>query len=298
MNENILGQLRQALLTRSSLESLPDSVWKKAGALNTWGTNALEGSTLTWEDVKKILFEQRIGGNASVPEILETVQHEVAFRGLVRRISAPMSLMTVLELHEGVFRGILRDAGQWRRVNVRIEGARHTPPRMEKVVSEMEGWIEEYDKKDIVGDPVFPLAAWMHHRFESIHPFSNGNGRVGRLLLNLHFLKHSWPPIHILKSDKDVYRSCLEEGHSGDLSRLTEFLRVFMAKSLLDLLDQVGTEIDALKTLREFVPTAPYSANYLTLRAGQGRLPALKVGRKYKTSQRALDLYREFTGEK
>jgi len=298
MNEDILKELRQELLNRSPLDGLPDSVWKRTGALNTWGTNAIEGNTLTWQDVEKLLIEQRTISNAPVPDVLETIQHEAAFRGLVQRVSAPIRLTAVLELHEGVFRGILPDAGQWRRVNVRIAGSKYTPPRMEKVLNEMENWIGEYTRRDTSGEPVFPLAAWMYHRFEAIHPFSNGNGRIGRLLLNLHFLRHSWPPIHILQSDREIYRSCLEEGHSGDLSRLTEFLRVSMGKSLLDLLDQVGTEDDELMPLKQFEPKGPYSAKYLTLRAGQGRLPAIKTRGDWQTSTRALNLYRRFIGEK
>lgn len=298
MNENILNKLREELLNRSPIERLPDSVWKRAGALNTWGTNAIEGNTLTWKEVERILIEQRSVSNAPLLDVLETIQHEAAFRGLIRRVSASIDLITVLELHDEVFRGLLPDAGQWRRVNVRITGSRHTPPRMEKVLIKMKEWVEEYSNRDMIGEPVFPLAAWMHHSFEGIHPFSNGNGRIGRLLLNLHFLKHSWPPIHILQSDRDVYISCLEEGHFGNLSRLIEFLRVSMGKSLLDLLDQVGTVEDELKSLKHLGSKGPYSAKYLTLRAGQRQLPAIKVSGEWQTSDRALTLYREFIGEK
>jgi Fic family protein len=298
VNENILNKLREELLNRSSIERLPDSVWKRAGALNTWGTNAIEGNTLTWKEVEKILIEQRSVSNAPLPDVLETIKHEAAFHGLIRRVSASIRLTAVLELHEEVFRGVLADAGQWRRVNVRITGSRHTPPRMEKVLIKMEEWIEEYSNRDMIGEPVFPLAAWMHHSFEGIHPFSNGNGRIGRLLLNLHFLKHNWPPIHIFQSDREVYMNCLEEGHSGNLSRLIEFLRVSMGKSLLDLLDQVGTEDDELKPLKHFGSKGPYSAKYLTLRAGKEQLPAIKVKGEWQTSSRALRLYRIFVGEK
>jgi len=298
MDDSILQPLREALLTRSPLDALPEPVWKRAGALNTWGTNAIEGNTLSWRDVERLLLMQQSVSNRPMRDVLETWQHEAAFRDLLRRRMSPITLATVLELHEAVFKGVKPDAGQWRRVNVRITGSRHVPPRMEKVVPLMSRWEEAYARRDLKGEGVFPLAAWMHHEFESIHPFSDGNGRVGRLLLNLHFLKHSWPPVHVLPPDRDRYLRCLDAARSDGLAKLEGFLREAMARSLLDLLDQVGTADDELKPLKALASRGPYSAKYLALRASQGVLPALKVSGDWRTSRRALRAYREALGRK
>lgn len=296
MNESILSRMRDALLTRTSLDHLPDEVWKRTSALNTWGTNAIEGNTLSWHDVERLLLEERSVGNRPVRDVLETLQHERTFRGLLVRRDQSITLQTVLELHESVFKGVRADAGRWRRVNVRIQGSKYTPPRMEKVVPEMEGLLTEYESKDIQGDEVFSLGARFHHAFESIHPFSDGNGRVGRLLLSLHFLKHNWPPVHILPQDRKTYLWAMEKGHSSDLSELVFLLKELMARSLLDLLDQVGTADDELKPLRSFESKGPYTAQYLRLRAGQGKIPALKIAGDWHTSKRAFRLYREAVG--
>jgi Fic family protein len=167
---------------------------------------------------------------------------------------------------------------------------------MEKVVREMEALLKEYDSRDMQGVEVFLLGAWFHLGFESVHPFSDGNGRVGRLLLNLHFLKHNWPPVHILPPDREVYLSAIERGQSSDLSDLVSLLKELMGRSILDLLDQVGTADDELRLLKDLVSKGPYSAHYLSLRAGQGMLPAIKVAGDWRTSVRAFRLYREFTG--
>lgn len=296
MNEIILNRLRDTLLTRTSLDHLPEDVWKRSSALNTWGTNAIEGNTLTWKEVQKLLLEDKSIGNRPVRDVLETIQHESTFRGLLLRKGQPITLVTVLELHESVFKGVKADAGQWRRVNVRITGSTHVPPRMEKVVPEMEALLKVYDSRDMEGAEIFGLGAWFHHGFESVHPFSDGNGRVGRLLLSLHFLKHNWPPVHVLPSDREPYLDAMERGHQSDLSDLVSLLKELMGRSLLDLLDQVGTADDELKPLKRLASKGPYSAHYLSLRAGQGELPAIKVSGDWQSSIRALLLYRELTG--
>jgi Fic family protein len=298
VNENILKALRSELLNRTSLENLPESVWTKAGVLNTWGTNALEGNTLTLAEVEGVLFDNRSPRNRHATDVAETIQHYAAFKGLLKRSAVPITLETVLDLHETVFHGIKEHAGRWRWWNVTVQGSKHTPPRFEKVVPMMEEWLDEYDRRSAQGEDVFSLGAWMHHRFEAIHPFGDGNGRIGRLLLNLHFLRHNWPPVHILGPEKRAYGRALDEATDGggDVRGLMAFLETEMAKSLLDILNQVGTDKDELKPLKAFAGDSQYSANYLTLRAGQGELPALKVKHRLLTSRRAVELYAEFVG--
>jgi Fic family protein len=296
MDESILTALRNCLLTRTSLESLPEDVWRRASALNTWGTNAIEGNTLTWHDVEVLLIKKRSIGDRPIGDVLETLQHEKVFRDLTQLRARPITLVTIQELHEAVFRGVKEDAGMWRRVNVRITGSKHVPPRMEKVVSEMERMMKEYESRDVEGENVFILGTWFHHTFESIHPFSDGNGRVGRLLLNLHFLRHNWPPVNIVPPDRDRYLDCMDRGHSGDLSVLVDFVREIMGRSILDLLDQLGTSEDELRPLTDFEDISGHSAKYLRLRAGQGKLPALKISGDWHTSKRAIRLYRKEVG--
>src|SRR5207247_10577086 len=131
MLETILAELRHELLTRAPLDALAPPVCGRTVALNTWGTNAIEGNTLSRKDVERILLEGRSVPNRPLPDVLETIQHEQAFESLLPRRPNPIRLSSVLDLHETVFRGIKPDAGQWRRVNVRIAGVRHDPPRRE-----------------------------------------------------------------------------------------------------------------------------------------------------------------------
>jgi Fic family protein len=290
MKQAILNSLRDALLSRGSFDTFPDQVWQAASSLNTYGTNAIEGNTLTREEVERVIIEKK-GVKRPIDDILVTIQHESAFKQLIGRRARAIDLVTVLELHEEVFKGLILDAGQWRRTNVLIRGASFTPPRPEKVVPKMEGLIKEYDQRDLAGEDVFTLGAWFHHGFELTHPFSDGNGRVGRLLLNLHLLKHNWPPVNILPEDRDRYLDGLREGNAGNLLPLTEYLMTIMGGSLLNFLSHVGTEQDELIPLAELHRESTYSAKYLSLRAGQGELPAVRIGKGWNSSKRALELY-------
>lgn len=290
MNIIILNRLRNAFLNRGSLDTLPDAIWKGVSSLNTYGTNAIEGNTLTQDEVEAVLLDGR-GVDRPITHILETIQHERAFRNLMGRRGRAIDLVTVLELHEEVFKGLMADAGQWRRTNVTIRGASFTPPRPEKVVQRMDTMVEEYNRRDLEGEDPFTLGSWMHHSFESIHPFSDGNGRVGRLLLNLHFLKHNWPPVHVLPLDRDTYLGALEKGNGGYLTPLEDYLKAITGSSLLLFLSQVGTAEDELRPLVELQDEDLYSAKYLALRAKQGELPALRVRGEWRSSERALGLY-------
>jgi len=300
MNKNILTELRSVLLERTCLDSLPESTWKRMAALNTWGTNAIEGSTLTRAETERLVIDGTSVKGKPITELLETVQHERVFRTLPGMTGRDITLETILHMHEQVFFGILPDAGQWRRVNVRIRGASFTPPRMEKVFRELEKWTAEYRQRDVDAEDTFVLGARMHFDFERIHPFSDGNGRIGRLLLNLHFLRRNWPPVHILPEHRKEYLDGLNLAQTeGDRSSLVTLFGKLMAASLLDILDEVGTPEDELVPLKEAADHSPYSRKYLALRCKQGMLPAVRrIGKKWLTSRRVLRLYREHAGRR
>ena len=297
MRKSILLALREVLLDHSPLTALPLDTMKKMGALNTWGTNAIEGNRLSKGEVEGMLLLDRTPGGHRVRDVMETIQHDAVFQGLFERLEEHIGAETALELHALVFWRILPDAGKMRRVRVRIVGSPHRPAIPEWLPRMMMEWEDEMAEREMAGGEVFATAAWMHHRFESIHPFSDGNGRTGRLLLNLHLLKHSWPPVHVLPMDREAYMDTFPGGHQGDHASLEELLRVLMARSLLLLLDDVGTDEDRLMDLSQLERDGPYTAKYLALRASQGHLPALKRGGQWWTSRRAVGLYRRDVGK-
>lgn len=284
-------------MSRGSFDTFPGPVWRAVSSLNTYGTNAIEGNTLTQDEVDKVIIEHE-GVRKPINDVMETIQHSSAFVRLIDRRSRAIDLVSILELHEDVFKGVLSDYGQWRRINVIVRGASFTPPRPEKLMARMEDLIKEYDRRDLAGEDIFTLGAWLHYNFECIHPFSDGNGRVGRLMLNLHLLKHNWPPVNVMPVDRKRYLDALGQSDKGNLQPLTEYIMVIMGSSLLNFLSFVGTEQDELMPLVGLNKESVYSAKYLSLRAGQGELPAVRIRNEWNTSKRALDLYVRELGKK
>jgi Fic family protein len=298
MDRNILNKLRLRLLDRGIMRDWPEKTLQESLILNTWGTNAIEGNTLTLDEVTKVIESGMTLRNRPVRDLQETFQHRSALAEVVGGGICEVNMKSALELHDIIFHGILKDAGQWRRVNVRISGSRYSPPRVEKLISLLQDWEQHYVASEMKREDVFSQAAEMHFAFESIHPFSDGNGRVGRLLLNVHFINHNWPLIHILPQDRDSYLDALESAHHNGLGKLTGFLETNMARSIIFVLDKVGSEEDTLLTLDDArkVSGTDHSSKYLTLRIQQGELPGIKIKNRWKTSQIAISLYSEIKG--
>ncbi|MHB8361429.1 MAG: Fic family protein [Thermoplasmataceae archaeon] len=293
MDRYILNGMRERVLDRGILRNMPEKILIKSLIMNTWGTNAIEGNTLTLEEVTTVIEKGMSISNHSIRDMLETIQHSYALEQVIKGIVSEINMKTALELHHTVFYGILKDAGQWRTVNVRASGSRHSPPGVEKILTLLQKWEKEYISEELSRKDVFSQAADMHYGFESIHPFSDGNGRVGRLLLNIHFLNHNWPLINIIPYDRSAYLLSFEDAHLNGTSKLQQFLEVSMARSLVYFIDMVGTEDDKLMTLKELKEKTGtnYSTKYLALRISQGELPAIMLNGEWKTSETALKLY-------
>lgn len=289
----ILEELRNSLLSYGPLTLHNEDVWGRICALNTWGSNAIEGNDLTMTEVETLILQGMSIGGQPVWKVLETLQYASAFMGLFDRVAKPITARTARVLHTQVFMGVVREAGRWRDVDLHIKGSKFVPPKATEVPAEMEVWREDYRDRCRTGAPVLDLAARMHHGFEAIHPFNGGNGRVGRLLLNLHFLKYDWPPVMIGLADRQVYFEALEAGNDGDLSPLEGFLSLTMGRALLVVLDLVGREEDRLRPLEVMEARGSGFLAYSEHMAEEGEFPAVRRGNTWHSSERALTLYNE-----
>ena len=137
----------------------------------------------------------------------------------------------------------------------------------------------DWEKTNIDEYPPIELVARFHHKFVQIHPFTEGNGRTARLLLNAQFLKNGYPfLINITNRDRGRYLSALQE---ADLGNLESFVN-FIAKSVERAFDLYLNALDEpeVYTLKKASEQSPYSVDYLSLLARKGRIAAFKKGNK------------------
>ena len=177
----------------------------------TYNSNAIEGNTLTLRETDMVLRGLTID-RKPLKDHMEAVGHKEAFDFVCElvRDQVPMSERVIQQIHYLVLADKKDDRGVYRRVPVRIMGARHEPvqpyliqPRMEQLLASYAEGTEHIVRKLVR----------FHIEFEGIHPFIDGNGRTGRLLVNLELMKAGFLPIDIKFTDRLAYYNAFNEYH-------------------------------------------------------------------------------------
>jgi len=196
-------------------------------SLFTYDSTNIEGNTLTLQETSQLLFEN-ITPRKSLREINEVINHKKAFDYLLD-IKKDISKELILKIHKLVVQNTLRpelkdQIGKYRTLQVYIRGTDWLPPKPEEVLKEMGYLLSWYSKNKKKLHPLI-LAVYFHSAFETIHPFVDGNGRVGRLLMNLILHKNKYPMINIPNKEKYKYYNALETSQlRGNLRPLVKFL--------------------------------------------------------------------------
>lgn len=192
---------------------LSEEEWRKFTAEFAYDTNAIEGSTVTQSEVEDILEREQWPPARTKDEISETYGVAEAINH-IRSTDEHISLQLMKDLHSIVFKNSLSFAGRFREKEVAIVDAREEiihrgapPTQVAPLLKELVEWYEE-NKENY--SPLV-LAMVVHNQFETIHPFEDGNGRVGRLLLNNILLKHNFPPVNIGLENRREYYATLHE---------------------------------------------------------------------------------------
>lgn len=207
----------------------------------TYHSNAIEGNTLTLRETKVVLEGITVGGK-SLREHFEATNHRDAIL-YVEEIVAKHEVLTewqMRNLHALVLKSIdAAHAGRYREENVVIAGASTSSPDFVHLPAEMAALIDWYDHAGAM-HPI-ERAAELHTRFVKIHPFVEGNGRTGRLLLNFELMKEGYPPAIIRKEDRLDYYDALDVACvSGDYSEITSLVAAAVQRSLDVYLDLLG----------------------------------------------------------
>lgn len=190
----------------------------------TYHSNRIEGSTLSEGETAAILFQNAALPNKSIVEQLEAKNHKAALEYLFSHIvqKKPLNEELILKLHSILMNAVKSDAGVYRNHGVRIMGADVPTANHLKIPALM----KELGKKlNISSEDTISQIANFHSHFEQVHPFSDANGRTGRLLMTAMALKNNLAPVIILQEKRAQYITFLNKAQTkNDLSLFEDFV--------------------------------------------------------------------------
>lgn len=177
----------------------------------TYNSNAIEGNTLTLRETDLVLRGLTID-QKPLKDHMEAVGHKEAFEYVSELVkdNVPISENVIKQIHFLVLADKKNDRGVYRRVPVRIMGAQHEPVQPYLIEPKMEQLLRDFKESS---EHIVTKLARFHIEFEGIHPFIDGNGRTGRLLVNLELMKAGYPPIDIKFTDRITYYNAFDEYH-------------------------------------------------------------------------------------
>ena len=201
----------------------------------TYNSNAIEGNTLTLQETALILKEGITIDEKPLREHLEAVGHKDAFYYIEELVKEKVGLSekVIKDIHSLVLMDKPQDRGRYRRIPVTILGSVHEPAQPYLVPVLMEQLINKYNE-EMKDKHIIEKVSLFHLKFESIHPFIDGNGRTGRLLLNLELMKEGYPPINIKFKDRRRYYDCFSDYHlkNNDSNMLINMVTKYVEEEL------------------------------------------------------------------
>jgi Fic family protein len=303
MDKRIFDRLDKKLLTLNKHRPLKATVVQKLrdqfSIEMTYNSNGIEGNKLTLKETYLVLREGITVKGKNLKDHLEAKNHEDALKYLFQLVDSKKKISItnalIRELHQLVIKDTERDlAGNYRRTNVAIPGSHHKPVpgfRVQEKMDEFVKWCTHNEKK------LHPIefAAKLHHMFVHIHPFEDGNGRTGRLMMNLFLMRLGFPIAVILKSDRTKYYRALESADKGDVGSLLKLIAQAVERSLdiyIATIESSGID-DEFLPLSKIAKGTPYSSKYLNLLINKGLIAGIKEGRNWLTTKKAIKEYEQ-----
>jgi Fic family protein len=257
---------KESLLVLLDEAEIPESVYN---------SNAIENSTLTLKETEKILLEMEVSRDVSVREVYEAknlfrVINYIRNKSREKEIDKELILL----LHQMLIGGINDEfAGRFRKPGEYVRVGTHIAPAPEKVQSMIETILGEYmnDLEKYFGDRI----AKFHLDFETIHPFCDGNGRIGRVLMNYQLLRSGFPMIIIRDKEKQkYYKSFPEYRHGQSTKNMEKVLSLALMESLHKRIAYLKGE--TIIRLSEYVQQQTKSAPTILNAARRQNIPAFR----------------------
>jgi fido (protein-threonine AMPylation protein) len=267
--------------------------------LLTYHSNAIEGNTLSLRETQLVIEHGMTVGGHSLREHLEATNHAQAFAYLTDLIQnhAPITRDTVLTLNRLVVDKLIDTPGQFRSGPVTIRGARIQPPHAARVPALMQEWVA-WVTDEGQRYPTVLRAAIAHHGFEAVHPFKDGNGRTGRLLMNLILMQDGYPPALLLQEWRLAYLEALAVADTGRYGPIANLVGRAVEQGLdlyLDACERAPVpeeEGEGEQLLADLAREFGYTTDYLSLLIRKGRIAATKRGPRWYSTRAAVERYR------
>jgi len=190
----------------------------------TYTSNAIEGNTLTESETKVIIEDGITISGKSLREHYEVIGHAKAYDHIYTLMDRPISEEDILFLHKLFFQQIdFENAGRYKQKNVIITGTDYLPPGYQKVPELMKNYIANLNT-NVEDKHILEQASDLHAEFELIHPFTDGNGRIGRLLLSILTMKSGYCPVIVPPIRRAEYITAMQKSNKGDLNTLRAFV--------------------------------------------------------------------------
>lgn len=207
---------------------------------HTYNSNAIEGNTLTLQETALVLQGVTID-KKPLKDHLEAVGYKEAFQYIeeLAKQDKDLSEYDIKSIHNLVLADRPEDRGTFRRVNVRIAGALTNPvqpyliePKIEELLNNYKVWSETMH--------IVERVAIFHLQFESIHPFIDGNGRTGRLIMNLQLIKEGLPAINIKFADRRKYYDAFDEySRTGSTEAMINLVGEAVISRLREMIEMI-----------------------------------------------------------
>ncbi|MYD31612.1 MAG: Fic family protein [Nitrospira sp. SB0661_bin_20] len=253
---------------------------------NVYNSNAIENSTLTLEETEKILLEQQLARNVSLREVFEAKNLARVIDYKRKKVKeSELSKDLIVLFHQMLIGGIddaiagrFRGKGEYVRVGAYIAPA---PEHVERLI---ETALLDYSSD--LGTYFLDRIAKFHLDFETIHPFCDGNGRIGRVIVNFQFLQHGLPRIIIRNKEKDVYYRAFTDYRE---KKTTKTMEAILSLALLESLHKRLSYLkgERIVKLSEYIKQKGLSAPAVTNAARRQTIPAFrekgawKIGEKF-----------------
>ncbi len=224
LDSGLIEQLEDLHASSVIFKSFPDDAIPKDFVVRfTYNSNAIEGNPLTLRETALVMADKIAPQGTGTDAVIEAMNGQDAWE-FARSYKGQLHEAFIRQLQYQVTKNtVCRIQGEYRDSHVGISGSEWKPPEPREVPAQMKKLCRAYSQKRKRLHPV-ELAGWVHNQLVQIHPFTDGNGRTSRLVLNWILMKNRFPPVIIFVKNKQEYYSVIGAGDAGDEKPFANFL--------------------------------------------------------------------------